>query len=628
MSDHRENDPSQPPAPQPDDAWRPADASQPDGTPRTPESAAPPQDGQDQPTTEMPAAPTAESPSSPSQSTTELPAFPSAPTTEMPAASDGRPSAPAGGEPPSTPPPSTYSHAYGPSDAGATWSSRPGGAPASGAPQNPWAAPPAGPSTPGPWPRQEPHPQPGYGAYASGQPGAAPQQPGAAPQQPAGQQPWAGAQPASPAPGQPQFQQAGAPWSPATPTTTRSRKSGPHGAPGWLALVVAMVVTALIAVGGTYALVGGRESASSSEGSSSSSTTAQTPQVTQSGEAVDWQSVSSAVGPATVTITVASSSSEEIGSGVVYDADGHIVTNYHVISSAAGQNASNAQITVTMSDSTLYQASVVGYDQTTDLAVLQLENPPSSLTVARFGSSSDLAVGQPVMAIGSPLGLSATVTTGIISALDRPVEVAREDESQQQQQVDPNDPFGQLWGNQGQTQTQAANSSVITNAIQVDASINPGNSGGPLFDASGAVIGINSSIASMSDSSSSSQAGSIGLGFAIPANLVVSVADQLIKSGTVDHAVLGVTIQPGSATVDGTTTLGAEIASVTQDGAAAQAGLKQGDIILSIDGHAVTSPKALSGYVRTYTGGAQVSVEYARDGKTQTVDVTLQSQKS
>jgi putative serine protease PepD len=130
----------------------------------------------------------------------------------------------------------------------------------------------------------------------------------------------------------------------------------------------------------------------------------------------------------------------------------------------------------------------------------------------------------------------------------------------------------------------------------------------------------------MSDSSSSSS-GSIGLGFAIPADLVVSVADQLISTGSVDHAVLGVTIQSGTATVDGTTRLGAQVVSVNDGGAAAEAGLKEGDVILSIDGDAVTSGKALSGYVRTYTGGSQVQVEFARDGKTQTVTVTLDSQQ-
>ncbi|MFD1103175.1 S1C family serine protease, partial [Schaalia naturae] len=445
------------------------------------------------------------------------------------------------------------------------------------------------------------------GGWSSGQPDAA---------QPApGQQTWPGAS-------YQQYQQAAAPSSPFA-TATRTRPARSHGAPGWLALLVAMVVTALIAVGGTYALVGGRSSGDSSSttgGSTGAQTTQSVPQVTSSGDAVDWEAVADAVGPATVTITVDSNSSEEIGSGVVYDADGHIVTNYHVISSAVG--GTGAKITVTMSDSTLYTATVVGYDQTTDLAVLQLENPPSDLTVARFGSSADLTVGQSVMAIGSPLGLSATVTTGIVSALDRPVEVATE--SQNEQQVDPNDPFGQLQGNENQSST--ASSSVITNAIQVDASINPGNSGGPLFDSSGSVIGINSSIASMSDSSSSSS-GSIGLGFAIPADLVVSVADQLISTGSVDHAVLGVTIQSGTATVDGTTRLGAQVVSVNDGGAAAEAGLQEGDIILSIDGDAVTSGKALSGYVRTYTGGSQVQVEFARDGKTQTVTVTLDSQQ-
>lgn len=409
----------------------------------------------------------------------------------------------------------------------------------------------------------------------------------------------------------------------AAPSSTKTHQRSGRG-PGWLALLVAMIVTAMIAVGSTLALGGGTQTAEPAATTTTQSTSQTVSPVQSSGDAPDWEAVAAAVSPATVTITVESQSSSDIGSGVIYDASGHIVTNYHVISAAVSSSSTTSNtsastsgtITVTLSDGRVYEATVVGSDQTTDLAVIQLTNPPSDLTVATFGSSADLVVGQSVMAIGSPLGLSDTVTTGVVSALNRPVEVS----TSETQETDPDDPFGQL---PQQNQQQSSTDSVITNAIQVDASINPGNSGGPLFDATGAVVGINSSIASLSSSSDSS--GSIGLGFAIPSDLVKSVADQLISTGTVDHAVLGVTIQSGTATVDGTTRIGAEVASVTSGGAAAEAGIKEGDVILSVDGNQVSSAKSLSGYVRRYKSGDSVTLEVARDGAVQKIQVTLGS---
>lgn len=422
-----------------------------------------------------------------------------------------------------------------------------------------------------------------------------------------------------------------APSSSATLSATGTKKK--RGTPGWLALLVGMIITALVTMGGTYALLGSRTGASSTTVVSSSATpsTATTVSpVTSTGTSADWEKVASAVSPAVVTITVDSQSSESIGSGVIFDASGHVVTNYHVISEAASSSSttsgstssSGATITVTLSDGAVYTGKVVGYDETTDLAVVQIENAPSNLTVATFGSSSKLTVGQQVMAIGAPLGLSNTVTTGVVSALNRPVEVSTT-ETQNNQQTNPNDPFGQLPGS-GSSQTSAS-TSVVTNAIQVDASINPGNSGGPLFDETGAVIGINSSIASTSTTSGT--AGSIGLGFAIPVDLVKSVVEQLISTGSVDHAVLGVTIEPGTATVDGTTESGAKIDSVTSGSGASEAGLKAGDVILSIDGNSVTSAKSLTGFVRTYKGGDRATIVYVRDGVKKQVSVTLRSTK-
>ena len=323
--------------------------------------------------------------------------------------------------------------------------------------------------------------------------------------------------------------------------------------------------------------------------------------VPASSDATDWTAVASAVSPAVVTISTQSASTGSTGSGVIYDAQGDIVTNYHVISSVL----TGGQIQVTLADGRLYAARVVGHDKTTDLAVIRLENPPADLTVARFATSANLEVGAPVMAIGAPLGLSNTVTTGIVSALNRPVEVSMDEDST------------------SQDQTQASSDLVVTNAIQIDASINPGNSGGPLFDATGAVIGINSSIKSLA-TSSDGQAGSIGLGFAIPSDLVVSVADQLIATGSASHGMLGVTVKAATTTVGSDTYVGAEVQDVSAGSGASAAGIRSGDVILKVEGQEVTSPKQLVGYVRRYKAGDTVNLTIERDGQTQDVSVTIQ----
>ncbi len=382
--------------------------------------------------------------------------------------------------------------------------------------------------------------------------------------------------------------------------------------PGWFALVASMLVTALVTAGGLWFVLRPDSTQDSSAASANGGTVAS---VASADSAPDWQAVASAVSPAVVTIQVQSSSSTGMGSGVVYDAKGDIVTNYHVIAAAV---QSGGKIQVTLADGRIYDAEVVGHDRTTDLAVIRLVNPPSDLTVARFGSSSHLTVGAPVMAIGAPLGLSKTVTTGIVSALNRPVEVAVDDDSSKNNgQGDSSDPFGQ------QKRNQSSSDTVITNAIQVDASLNPGNSGGPLFDQTGAVVGINSSIKSVT--SSDGQAGSIGLGFAIPSDLVTSVADQLIAKGTVSHAVLGVNVTTAAVSVGGDTYAGAEIADVTSGGAADKAGLRKGDVITQVEGQEVSSAKQLTGYIRRYKGGDAVKLTYVRDGASHEVQVALQA---
>ena len=379
----------------------------------------------------------------------------------------------------------------------------------------------------------------------------------------------------------------------ASPTVIVTKKG-----PGWVALLGAMLLTIGLTLGAVFYARPAMLRASTPT-NLNGGTVATVPASNSSG--TDWTDVAAAVSPAVVTIQAQGASSGGTGSGVIYDAQGDIVTNYHVIASALG----GGQIQVTLADGRLYTASIVGHDRTTDLAVIRLDNPPSDLTVARFATSANLEVGAPVMAIGAPLGLSNTVTTGIVSALNRPVEVSVDEDSS------------------SQDSTQASSDLVVTNAIQIDASINPGNSGGPLFDATGAVIGINSSIKSLS-SSSDGQAGSIGLGFAIPSDLVVSVADQLIASGTASHGMLGVTVKAATTTVGSDTYVGAEVQDVSAGSGASAAGIRAGDVIVKVEGQEVTSPKQLIGYVRRYKAGDTVTMTIVRDGQTQDVSVRIQ----
>ena len=379
----------------------------------------------------------------------------------------------------------------------------------------------------------------------------------------------------------------------ASPTVIVTKKG-----PGWVALLCAMLLTIGLTLGAVF-LVRPAMLRSSAPTNLNGGTVATVPASNSSG--TDWTDVASAVSPAVVTIQAQGASSGGTGSGVVYDAQGDIVTNYHVIASALG----GGQIQVTLADGRLYSAEVVGHDKTTDLAVIRLDNPPSNLTVARFASSANLEVGAPVMAIGAPLGLSNTVTTGIVSAVNRPVEVSVDEDSS------------------SQDSTQASSDLVVTNAIQIDASINPGNSGGPLFDATGAVIGINSSIKSLS-SSSDGQAGSIGLGFAIPSDLVVSIADQLIASGSASHGLLGVTVRSATTTIGADTYVGAEVQDVSAGSGASAAGIRTGDVIVKVEGQEVSGAKQLIGYVRRYKAGDTITMTIVRNGQTQDVSVRIQ----
>ncbi|WP_157602862.1 S1C family serine protease, partial [Promicromonospora kroppenstedtii] len=304
----------------------------------------------------------------------------------------------------------------------------------------------------------------------------------------------------------------------------------------------------------------------------------------------DWTAVTSAVEQSVVSIQVQTQAGGAEGSGVVLDSQGRVLTNNHVVSGAQ-------TVQVTLSDGSVYEAEIVGTDPTTDLAVVQLTDPPSDLKPAKFADSDNVVVGEPVMALGNPLGLANTATTGIVSALDRPVTASAEDGSDQ----------------------------VVTNAIQIDAAVNPGNSGGPLFNASGEVIGITSSIATLSSGGggTSSSSGSIGLGFAIPGNLASQIGDQLKENGTAQHAFLGVSMSDATATADGVTRRGAGVEDVVADSPAGKAGIEQGDVIVAIDGSAVNSPESLTAFVREKEAGAKSVLTVVRDGKTQEITVTL-----
>lgn len=415
---------------------------------------------------------------------------------------------------------------------------------------------------------------------------------------------------------------------PSTPSSDSSKSS--DGAerrrgPGWGGVVTTAVVVALLASGGTVAglhyfnYFGEKAQPAASAVPTSVATGATTQIVTSAGTAPDWESVTNAVANSVVAITVKTSEGTEMGSGVIYDDSGHIITNHHVVGTAS-------QIQVTLADGRIYDAELTGTDPATDLAVVQIVNAPDDLTVAQIGDSNQVVTGQDVMAIGNPLGLSSTVTTGIVSAINRPVVTEQKDQPDQSQGGSPGGSSTPGLG--GVLQPSQSSTKTCTNAIQIDAAVNPGNSGGPLFDETGKLIGITSSIATLGSSSSGSSAsGSIGIGFAIPGNLAVKVADQLIKTGTATHAFLGVALDNGSEKADGETRAGAKVTTVEPDSPAAKAGIEVGDVITAIDGKTTNQPAALTGFVRQYSAGDTVKLTVIRNGEKKEIEVTLVERK-
>ena len=369
---------------------------------------------------------------------------------------------------------------------------------------------------------------------------------------------------------------------PIAPDTTSPRRT----------LIIAVAVAAVVGAGVGAATV-------AIAGDSTRTVYAGLPVNTQAAPAakVDGSVTAAAakIGPSVVTIVVTTSQQQDTGSGVIIRPDGYILTNNHVIAAA---KAGAGTIVVTLSDGRRASATIVGTDASDDLAVVSVKL--GNLTAATFASSAALQVGQTVVAVGAPLGLSDTVTAGIVSSVARPVQTS-----------------------------DSNNDQAVFNAVQTDAAINPGNSGGPLVNLNGDVVGINAAIATdqsqggLQVPGQSSSTGNIGIGFAIPSDEAARIAAELIATGKATHAVLGVSVGDVPATGSGSLTSGALIRSVATGGAAAGAGLRVGDIVTSVGSQRIDTADALVAAVRSHAPGQQISITYTRGGTAHTASLTL-----
>jgi putative serine protease PepD len=357
--------------------------------------------------------------------------------------------------------------------------------------------------------------------------------------------------------------------------------------------LAATVMAASLLIGGAAGLGGAAVWTSTHNDVQSSPVLTQTGGSTAQTAATDSvEKVAQDVLPSVVMIDVSGPSGQGSGSGIILSQDGKILTNNHVVALAG----KTGQLSVSFNDGSHADAKVLGTDPLTDTAVIQAQGV-KNLTPATLGHSSSLQVGQSVVAIGSPFGLDATVTSGIVSALNRPVDVG---------------------------QVSQGNATVYP-AIQTDAAINPGNSGGPLVNLSGEVVGIDAAIQTATDTTTQGEPGSIGLGFAIPIDEVLPIVREMIKGETPTHARLGIGVENASTGSGSQITDGAKISQVTNGSAAANAGLKSGDVITKIDDHLITSSDALVATIRSYRPGDRVTVTYERGGSTHTVQATLDS---
>jgi putative serine protease PepD len=350
------------------------------------------------------------------------------------------------------------------------------------------------------------------------------------------------------------------------------------------ALPLALGVVVLIVAGVAVALIANAVN-------SPSNATTTTASAASGSSSCNVTSIAEKELPSVVTIFAGGGASGGVGSGEVIQSDGYILTNNHVILPAVG----GGRLQIVFDDGSTADATIVGRDPLTDLAVLRASGK-SGLRVISIGDSSTLRIGQGVVALGAPLGLSSTVTSGIVSALGRTVHVPGE----------------------------ASQTALLIDAVQTDAAINPGNSGGALVDCSGDLIGVPTAGAGIPSPSGEAGGGSIGLGFAIPVNLATKVADEIISTGTVTHAFIGIQTEPlpGSATGQ-SGTQGLRVAVVVPGGPAESAGLRVGDIITSIDGQAASSTDQLMAVTLTKRAGDHVVIGYHRNGNAGSATITL-----
>ena len=409
------------------------------------------------------------------------------------------------------------------------------------------------------------------------------------------------------------------PTSTATATTTPKKSSGAGKVVGLI--VAAAIVGGAAGLGGSYAGVNWFTPVSTAPAAGPSTVT-----VNDTDSVNQTTAIAAKVVPSVVTIEATGSSGAGTGSGVVLTEDGYVVTNTHVVTLDGATG--DATVRVTTSDGRVYDAEVVGTDPMYDLAVIKLQDA-EGLTPIDFADSSKLNVGDTTVAVGAPLGLANSVTEGIVSALNRSISIASsaapeggdEEEQAPEEENGQEGPFRFDFG-QGDQQTSATETISIA-VIQTDAAINPGNSGGALVDSDGELIGINVAIATAGGSSSDGS-GSIGVGFSIPSDIVQRITDEIIETGEATHGLLGASVKP-AASVEGSTITGAYIQEVTEGGAAASAGLQQGDIVTGFNGVPITDATDLTAQVRAAASGTEAEVTYVRDGETQTVEVTLGS---
>ena len=332
------------------------------------------------------------------------------------------------------------------------------------------------------------------------------------------------------------------------------------------------------------------------------------PIVVNNAESVSWVTAASAVAqPSVVTISVSSGSEGGNGSGEFLTADGYILTNTHVVTLDGATGA--PEIEVKTFDGRVYSARLIGTDPTIDLAVIKID-APTTFTPIVFADSDKINVGDNVVAIGAPLGLSNTVTKGIVSALNRTIQVASA------AAPDKNSTGLEFWSNLSSAPP------INIDVIQTDAAINPGNSGGALVNQKGELVGVNVAIATAG--SSGSRAGSIGVGFAIPSNIAKRVATEIMQTCKASHGLLGAMVSDATNSESSASfSVGARVERVTEGGAAEAAGIRKGDVIVRFNNRAISSSSELTAAVRQQPAGAKATIEYIRDGKTVKVSVTL-----